>query len=168
MPDAIRFNLPFQAAIDYFRDKLNVPTEAWDTLWKQQHQKSFSVAGAVQQDLIQDLRESIDQVLAEGGTIRDFQDNFDQIVQDHGWRYKGERGWRTNIMLYTNLATAYHAGHWQRMTDPDVVRHRPYLRYVPSSSRNPRKEHAAWYNVVLPADDEWWKTHYPPNGWGCK
>jgi len=25
-----------------------------------------------------------------------------------------------------------------------------------------------WYNVVLPADDPFWQTHTPPNGWGCK
>jgi hypothetical protein len=25
-----------------------------------------------------------------------------------------------------------------------------------------------WYNLILPADDPFWSTHYPPNGWGCK
>jgi len=33
---------------------------------------------------------------------------------------------------------------------------------------SPRPEHIAWHNTVLPADDPWWDTHYPPNGWGCK
>jgi len=33
---------------------------------------------------------------------------------------------------------------------------------------SPRPEHVAWHNTVLPADDPWWDTHYPPNGWGCK
>ena len=21
---------------------------------------------------------------------------------------------------------------------------------------------------VMPADDPWWRTHFPPNGWGCR
>jgi uncharacterized protein with gpF-like domain len=29
-----------------------------------------------------------------------------------------------------------------------------------------RPMHAAWHNTVLPFDHPFWKTHYPPNGWG--
>ena len=46
------FNQPFKKAIAFFKGKLNVPTEAWDDLLKEQHLKSFSVAGAVKEDLI--------------------------------------------------------------------------------------------------------------------
>ncbi len=26
----------------------------------------------------------------------------------------------------------------------------------------------SWNGLTLPADDPWWNTHYPPNGWGCQ
>ncbi len=45
---------------------------------------------------------------------------------------------------------------------------RPYWRYIGGLSANPRPEHLAWSGTVLRADDPWWNTHYPPNGWGCK
>ena len=48
----------------------------------------------------------------------------------------------------------------------------PYLRYVhvdpELTQRWSRHEHAAWHGVILPVDHEWWKTHYPPNGWNCR
>ena len=31
-----------------------------------------------------------------------------------------------------------------------------------------RADHIPFYNLMLPADDPFWDTHYPPNGWGCK
>jgi hypothetical protein len=32
---------------------------------------------------------------------------------------------------------------------------------------HPRVQHVAWDGLVLKADDPWWNTHYPPNGWRC-
>ena len=32
----------------------------------------------------------------------------------------------------------------------------------------PRDQHVRWDGLILHADDPWWNTHYPPNGWGCK
>lgn len=68
----------------------------------------------------------------------------------------------------TNLRTAYQAGRYQQMTDPDVLASRPYWRYRHGDSRHPRPEHLAWDGMVLAADDPWWSIYYPPNGWGCK
>ncbi len=36
------------------------------------------------------------------------------------------------------------------------------------SVMHPRPLHLSWNKLVLPADDPWFKTHYPPNGWGCR
>ncbi|MGH8013705.1 MAG: phage minor head protein, partial [Candidatus Binataceae bacterium] len=33
---------------------------------------------------------------------------------------------------------------------------------------NPRPQHLDWSGTVLRADDPWWETHWPPNGWNCK
>ncbi|MFZ1575456.1 MAG: phage minor head protein [Chromatiaceae bacterium] len=33
---------------------------------------------------------------------------------------------------------------------------------------HPRPQHVAWDGLVLPTDDPFWSSHYPPNGWGCK
>ncbi|MHB1350106.1 MAG: phage head morphogenesis protein [Desulfobulbaceae bacterium] len=159
-------DLPFEEAIEFFRLKLSMPTAAWDELWKEMHSRAFTVAGATRNDLLEDLRTAIDKALAEGTTLAEFRKDFDQIVQRYGWKYNGGRGWRTAVIYDTNLSMAYSAGHYRQRNDPAVLAARPYLRYLPSSSRVPRAEHMRWYGLVLRHDDPFWRTHTPPNGWG--
>ena len=46
---------------------------------------------------------------------------------------------------------------------------RPYWRYRHSDAvEHPRHEHVAWDGLVLRHDDPWWRTNYPPIGWGCQ
>ena len=159
--------LPFEEQIDFFRGKLNLPTEAWTDIWESQHDVSFVVAGAARDDLLTDLRDAVDQAIADGTTLATFRRDFDSIVARHGWSYNGGRDWRTRVIYGTNLRTSYAAGRYRQMQD--VAEHRPYWRYRHSdASEQPRHDHLAWDGLILRHDDPWWDTHYPPNGWGCK
>jgi len=165
--DVIWKDLPFEEAIAFFQAKLNVPTRHWDDLWRGMHSRAFMVAGAMEEDMLGDFNAAIERALKDGTTLRDFQKSFDKTVENTGWSYHGTRAWRTGLIYNTNLTTAYSAGRWKQMTDPEVLKLRPYLGYRHGDSVNPRPEHLAWDGLVLPADDPWWNTHYPPNGWGC-
>ena len=92
---------PFDEAIAFFRQKLNIPTEHWDDLWKEQHAKGFMVAGAMKAELLTDLRIAMDKAISSGTTLKDFRKDFDKIVEKHGWIYKGGRNWRTKV-IYDN------------------------------------------------------------------
>lgn len=170
MADSARYgSLPFQEQIDFFRQKLNLPTAAWTDIWEGQHARAFTVAGALKEDLLSDFRAAVERAIADGVTLADFRKDFDAIVARHGWAYNGGRGWRSRVIYETNLRTAYAAGRYRQMTDPDTLAARPYWRYKHNDSvLHPRPMHLAWNGLVLPADSAWWKTHYPPNGWGCK
>lgn len=159
---------PFNEAIEFFQGKLNIPTQRWNDLWQGMHARGFMVAGAAKADLLTDLRGAVDKAISKGATLDEFRLSFDDIVARHGWTYNGGRDWRTRIIYETNMNTAHMAGRYRQMTDPDVTRARPYWQYRHMDSANPRLQHVAWDGLVLPADDPWWSTHYPPNGWGCK
>ncbi len=165
-PSAEYINLPFDEAIAFFRGKINMPTRTWKDIWKAMHARSFVVAGAMKEGLIQDLRTAVDKGIADGTTLTAFRKDFDGIIERTGWKYKGGKAWRTAVIFNTNLSTALAVGNYQQMMDPVVLKARPYLRYVGSSSANPRATHQKWANIILPADDPWWDSHYPPNGWG--
>ena len=159
-------HLPFQDQIAFFRDKLSLDTTAWTDIWQEQHDVAFVVAGAARDDVLGDLRTAVDSAIAEGTTLETFRGRFDEIVEQYGWSYKGGRDWRTRVIYDTNIRTSYAAGRWSQMQD--IKDRRPWWRYRHSGiAENPRDEHVAWDGLVLSADDPWWQTHYPPNGWGC-
>lgn len=174
MADIDRIRLPFREQIDFFRRKLNLPTERWDDIWTAAHDRAFVVAGAMGADLLDDLRQAVDGAIANGDTIQTFRKNFRAIVAKHGWTgWTGEgtkagEAWRTRVIYNTNLATSYAAGRWQQLHDPDLLAVRPYWRYVHADFVvNPRPQHLAWNGITLHYTHPWWKTHYGPNGWGC-
>ena len=162
------FKLPFKEQESFFRKKLNVPTLRWDDLWKSQHAEGFMVAGAYKKDLLTDFRGAVDKAITEGTTLADFRKDFDSIVERNGWSYNGSRNWRGEVIYSTNIRTSYAAGRWKQLNEPAVMEAYPYLEYRHGNSVHPRPEHLAWNGITLPRDDPWWKTHYPPNGWGCK
>lgn len=158
--------VPFEEAIQYFRDKVLLPTERWTDIWQGMHSRAFVVAGAMKNELLADLYTAIDKAISEGSAITDFRKAFDDTVARNGWSYNGSRGWRTAVIFDTNMRVAYSAGNYQQMMDTRAAR--PNWRYIGGLSEHPRPLHLKWSGTVLPADDPWWDTHFPPNGWGCK
>jgi len=158
----------FPEAVEFFTAKLDLPTARWDDLWQAQHARAFTVAGALRDDLLADLRAAVAAAITQGETLADFRARFDEIVERHGWRgWTGDesparRAWRTAVIYHTNLRTSYQAGRWE------TLKGFPYLKYQHNTRRNPREHHKAWDGLVIAADDPWWDTHYPPNGWGCR
>ena len=64
------------------------------------------------------------------------------------------------------MRTARTAGQWERIQRTrDLL---PYLVYSLGPSQVHRDQHVGWAGLILPVDDPWWNTHFPPNGWGCR
>lgn len=166
--------LPFQEAIDFFRQKVNIPTERFDDVMRQGQVRGFTVAGVTRLDMLADFRAAMERAIAEGTGFSAFRQEFDAIVDRTGWQFRarGEtdeerRDWRARIIYSTNMRTAYMAGRYAQLTDPDVLRYRPYWEYQHSGAEHPRLQHLRWDGLVLAATDPAWRIMFPPNGWGC-
>lgn len=157
----------FLPAIEFLRGKVNLPTRTWLDLWQGQHARAFVVAGVMREDMLADFRAAIDRAVADGRSYDAFRKDFDEIVARYGWSHTGSAAWRSRVIWQTNVRTAFMAGRYAQMTDPDVLQQMPYWIYDHTTILNPREEHKKWDGLVLRHDDPWWNSHYPPNGWGC-
>lgn len=159
-------SLPFDEQISFFRQKLNMPTEHWNDLWRDAHNRAFMVAGATKTDLLADLRGAVDKAISEGKSLNWFKTEFKNIVARHGWAHTGPASWRSEVIFETNLRQSYNAGREEQI---EKIKHRrPFALYRHGDSEHPRELHLKWNNMVLPVDDPWWDTHSPANGFGCE
>lgn len=175
MAEAFGFGTPFAEQLEFFRRKLNLPTEQWDDIKRSANDRAFVVAGAGKADLLQDLRAAMDSPMASGGGLQEFRQQFRGVLAKTGWTgWTGEgsaagQAWRTRIIYQTNMATSYAAGRRRQMTEPDFAAERPFWRYEHFDGvKHPRPQHQAWDGLTLPIEHEFWKTHFAPNGWGCR
>jgi SPP1 gp7 family putative phage head morphogenesis protein len=142
---------------------------------------AFTVAKMMSLDLLRDTRAAVDKALAEGQTFEQFRDGIEGRLVQAGWWGQAEMKdpvtgemktvqlgspRRLRTIFRTNLQTYYAAGHWQEIQDTKASA--PYLMYDAVDDDRTREEHAAWDGTILPADDPWWDTHMPPNGWNCR
>ncbi|KAB7624332.1 phage minor head protein [Alkalilimnicola sp. S0819] len=168
-------------ALAYFRAKGIRPSFDHRDVWREEHANAFTVAKAMQLDLLEDMRAAVDEALTEGRTFREFARDLTPTLQRKGWwgmsdmqdPLTGEirevqlgSPRRLRTIYRTNLRTARDAGQWQRIER--ARRSHPYLIYQLGPSEAHRPEHAAWEGLMLPMDHPWWDTHAPRNGWGCK
>lgn len=166
------FDLPFDEAIAFFRQKIDMPSKDYRTLYEGMHARGFVIAGATNAQLLSDFRAAIDKALADGTTLDTFRKDFAAIVAANGWAdYTGAdsakgRAWRTATIYDTNLRTARAAGQWAQIQRTKKTH--KWLRYVAVQDDRTRDEHRQWDGLVLDADDAFWKTRYPPNGWNCR
>lgn len=173
--------LPPEEAIDFFRKKGYQTTFDHREMMGEAHAYSFTVAKAMQRDVLQDIREAMDTALANGQTLDQFRKNLKPTLQEKGWwgektmvdPQTGEEkdvklgsSRRLRTIFETNMRTSYAAGRWEAVQRTKAAM--PYLRYVAVMDGATRAEHRAWHNLVLPVDHPFWNEHYPPNGWGCR
>jgi len=178
---AISFNQPPEKAVAFFKGKGLQASFAWQDMLHEEHDHAFTVAKMMDLDLLADVKALVDRAISEGRTLREFIADLKPELQRRGWWGRqmmtdpatGEArevqlgsSRRLKIIYDVNLRTSYAAGHWAAIEQ--TKRSAPYVMYSAILDGRTRPQHAAWNGKVLRADDAWWKTHTPPNGWNCR
>jgi len=158
--------LPFKEAIESFRDKVVLPPEKFKELTDEAKSRAFSIAGLTRQDLLADAFAEVERGLSEGISFGEFKRNLGDLFERKGWT--GLAPWRAENIFRTNIQTAYQVGRYRQMTDPYVLKRRPYWMYDAVNDGRTRPTHAAMDGKVYPADSPVWDEWHPPNGYRCR
>ena len=119
--------LPPAEAIRFFQKKGYKFGFDWRDVWKEEHAGAFTVAKAMQIDILQDIRAALQDALENGTTFDQFKKDLIPVLQKKGWWGKREMPdpktgltekvtlgtpRRLGIIYDTNIRTAYAAGEW--------------------------------------------------------
>jgi len=187
------FKLKPADAIAFLKAKGNKFSWNWYDTWKDANSRSFTVAKAMKADVLKAIRSEVTKAIEgdwfdvvgpdgattrikRGLTLQEFQKRLKPQLKTLGWWGKGvdDQGkeiqlgspYRLRTIYRTNIQTSYMAGRYKQQTA--AVGGLPYWQYVAIMDAKTRPAHRALDGKVFPADDPFWDTHYPPNGWGCR
>lgn len=182
MPDAPDLFLTAPAEVTrYFKAKDTVPSFDWRDLAPEEHAYAFTVAKSAGFDVLDDIRAAVDQAIENRVPFETFRDQLAPTLRSKGWwgqkKAKDPKTGKLKLVqlgsprrlktiYWANTRTAHAAGEWERIQRTKAFL--PFLLYTLSKAEHRRSQHESWVGTVLPVDDPWWDTHYPPNDWLCQ
>jgi Phage Mu protein F like protein len=157
--------ISFTEALDYLSEKTNLDTDSYIEGQGLIQDVAFTVAAAKGQ-LLQDIRDALDRSISNGESVDKFLVRFNNIAASYtdDWPLKGGNSWRGALIYQQNIRQAYNAGRYAQMTDPDVMKLRPYWQWRHGNSEAPRLNHLALDGRVFRADS---LPFHPPAGFNC-
>ena len=173
------FKLPPKEAIKYLENKGYKLTFNYEEMMHEAHHKAFTVAKIQRLDLLSDIKESILKAQKEGKSFKDWKKDIKPTLIKKGWwgtvevedKKTGERQTidvntrRLKTIFYTNTRVAYQVQKAKKFYEDDSIE---YLKYIAILDRSVRESHERLHGTILPKNDDFWRTHFPPNGWNCR
>lgn len=175
------FDVKPEEAIRYFQGKGLATSYSYADMLRDEHRKAFTIAKMMDIDLLKDVQDSLDMALSDGVPFNEWRKQIIPVLQAKGWWGKADMidpltgeakrvtlgtPHRLATIFRTNMQSAYSVGAWDQIEAQAADA--PYLMYDAVDDFRTRPAHRAWDNKVLPWDDKFWRTHYPPNGFNCR
>jgi uncharacterized protein with gpF-like domain len=156
IPDLIRE--PLERAIRAFANREDIIRKPdFIKLDEATRARSWTVARIKRLEVLNDLYGEMMRTIADGGGYRDWIDSMNETMDRRGWT--GLEPWHQHLVFEQNVNMAYTAGRYDQMRSAGIKR----WRKLPSTSVNPRPDHAALDGRIFTAD-----VSPPPWDFGCQ
>lgn len=160
------FEEMFKEALDFLEKKVILEYQEFKGIREKYQQLAFSVKGYTELEVLDEFLTALKEAVEDGTTKAVFRERMNTFLEDRG--YMGITPYHSDLIFRQNMQTAYNVGHYEQMTDPDVMGRRKYWQYQTAGDGKVRETHAAMDGMVYPADHDIWDIWYPPNGFGCR
>lgn len=165
----------------FFRNKGLKPSFSWEDVEAEEHAVAFTVAKAMKMDVLTAVQTALSDAMKAGVPYDQFAKELEPRLRKLGWwgvqemrdpvtgeMVKVQLGSprRLKTIYRANMRSARAAGQWDRIERNKTAL--PYLVYLLGPSEKHRPHHQNKAGMVLPVDDPFWRSWYPPNGWNCK
>lgn len=164
-PIRLGFDVEPQEAIDYFKNKKVVTRKTFDLLAEDARSSAFTVSGLYKSDVLKGFKDEISKALKEGTPQKAVIKRFKSIVSG-AYKQKELGNFHLETVFRSNLSIAYNTG--RRRALEEVAGDLPYWQYQAVMDDRTRPAHAALHGLILPANHEFWSTHFPPIGFNCR
>lgn len=131
--------------------------EAVQALYEDRH--AFACARSLDVAITERVRNVIASSVAGTGPV----DPKAVIAEIGGWT----RAYAETVYS-TSVATAYSAGMWARLADPDVAQVLPGAKFVSALLSTSRPNHTACHGMIAPSTSSIWEVYSPPLGYACR
>ncbi len=151
--------LPYEEAIKWAKGRISLTREQFYALSDQMKRKAFTVGRLAQLDMIEKVKQIyLEDMASSSSSLVDFIATVTTSVDRLGLPSYYETVYRTNIQ------TDYNAGRAAELDrDPPL-----YLEFIGIEDVRQTPICSARSGVILPYDDPWWETNWPPLHFNCR
>jgi SPP1 gp7 family putative phage head morphogenesis protein len=159
---------PMAEALADFSSREIVTPELFKRMKVSAKRRSFSIAGAASEEMIATAHAELTRVIGAGADLRDFRDFVKDRLEGAGWTPQNAS--HVETIFRTNVQSAYNAGRYQQMSQPDVVAERPYWQVLTPNDGPPRQRpnHQAAHLRTFNADDPAFPEAFTPWDYNCR
>jgi SPP1 gp7 family putative phage head morphogenesis protein len=155
----------FQEAVEWFAKRFPLTKELKAQLGEYAGERAWTIAGVAQLDIVLEVYASLLSAIEAGMPFEEWQ----QGVEPKLTKAWGKRNSpRLETIFRTNVQSAYNAGRWQQMTDPDVKALRPFVEFDGIADSRQSAICRESDGTIVSIDDPWLETHSPPLHHRCR
>ena len=156
--------LPPKDAIEFFKRKKIVSAKEFKALEDSAKAKAFSIAATHQRYVVMEAHQLLSDAIESGESIGQTRRAMRELFRSVG--VSNDSNHYINNVFRTNIQASYSEGRYKQQWD--ARKELPYWRYGTVGDARVRDEHKPLDGLIYPAEHEFWKTYYPPNGFQCR